>query len=321
MNVLITGCCGFIGFHTSLYFQKYKNFKVFGIDNFNDYYEIKHKKLRKKILLEQSNKLNLKNLDILEKNKLKKFLKNKKFDYVVHLAAQPGVQFSEKNPIKSIENNVNGTNNLLYYLDKKNLKKFILASSSSIYGDKIKSFKETDKTDNQKSIYGVSKKSCELIANTYAEIYNFKSIALRLFTVYGPFGRPDMSIYKFTKNIIEDRLIHINGSLQISRDYTHVNDVVDVISKILKKKNISKKNFEYYNVGGNSSITLNEVIKILEKKIKKKSKIKVSNFISSDIFKTKASNKKINIEINKSKYINIEKGLNDFVDWYISEYK
>ena len=208
MKFLITGSAGFIGFHVSNMLMK-KNYKVIGVDNLNSYYSKTLKKDRNKILLKNKNYKFYKT-DITKISKLEKIFKKEKVTHVINLAAQAGVRYSLKHPRPYIDTNLLGFFNVLNLSQKFRIKNFLYASSSSVYGySKKKIFNINDKTDNPLSLYAASKKSNELMAHTYSHLYNLPTTGLRFFTVYGPWGRPDMALFKFTKAIIENRSIDV----------------------------------------------------------------------------------------------------------------
>ena len=320
MNILVTGSAGFIGYHTSLKLLENKTLKVFGIDNLDDYYSIKIKKDRLKNLIKKSN-FHFKLLDINNKKKLKSLFEKNKFTIVIHLAAQPGVTYSMQNPNKYIKSNVMGFFNVLDLSMKYKIKNFIYASSSSVYGKNNNQFnKETDNTDNPLSIYSTTKKTNELMAYTYSNLYNFKTIGLRFFTVYGNYSRPDMFFSKLAYSIKNDKKIKVFNSGELFRDFTFVNDVVNCLIKLIKyniKKDVPA---EVFNIGNSKAIKLTKIIKIFEKHYKKKAKIINSKLSNGELKKTKSSMKKLNKSIKINKFTNIENGLKIFLKWYDSYY-
>ncbi len=314
-NVFVTGAAGFIGFHLCKELKKRANF-VIGIDNFNEYYDIGLKNLRKKILNQEN--INITKADLNDTKILKNIILDNSITHVVHLAAQAGVRFCFDNPKAYIHSNLVGFINLLEVL--KNFKdiKLIFASSSSVYGlnDKVP-FSPQDKTDHPTNLYGATKKANEALAFSYHHIYKIPMIGLRYFTVYGPFGRPDMAYFKFTKNILQGKQIEIYNNGEMKRDFTYIDDIIEgTISAIDKVKT-----FEIFNLGNNTPINLLDFIKIIEKITNKKAIKKFQPFQKGEMISTYA-----NIESSKKilKYnpkTNIEDGMQKFIDWYIKTYR
>ena len=254
MKILITGSAGFIGFHLSSKILS-KGFKVIGIDNLNSYYDVKLKKDRNNILKKNKNFI-FKKVDIKNYNALEKIFKKYKIDIVIHLAAQAGVRYSLKNPKSYIDNNISGFFNILDISKNFKIKKFIYASTSSIYGTQKKyPLKEKFETSNPIQLYAATKKSNEVIATSYNHLYKIRTIGLRFFTVYGPWGRPDMALFKFTKNILKGKPIHVYNHGKHSRDFTYVDDIVGGIFKILTSRDKKKVN-SIYNIGYGKEIPL-----------------------------------------------------------------
>ena len=266
MKYLITGCSGFIGYHVAQHLLN-KNNLVIGVDNLNRYYDYKLKTDRLKKLKNKNFKFY--KFDLSNKNKLKKIFKDFKFDYVIHLAAQAGVRYSMKNPYTYINSNISATTNLFECCKEYKPKKILLASSSSVYGtQKTFNFKESMKIDKPISFYAASKISMENIAYYYSDLYKMPVRVLRFFTVYGPWGRPDMAYYKFTKSIINNKKIDVYNNGNHFRDFTYITDIVKFVSQIIKKDN--KTIFEILNLGRGSPQKLKKFISIIENKLKKK---------------------------------------------------
>ncbi len=323
MNILITGSCGFIGFHLSKKLLK-KN-KIYGIDNLNNYYDVKLKIDRLKILKKNKN-FNYKKIDITNKKNLENFVKGKKIDLIINLAAYAGVQYSLKNPYKYFYTNELGFLNICEISKKYKINKVLFASSSSIIGDNNKiPFIEENRTDKPISLYGVTKKNNEILAYYYSKFFKIKFIGLRFFTVYGPYGRPDLSIFKFCKLILEQKKITLNNYGNHYRDFTYIDDAVTSIEKIIKLKNINKKqdknkNFNIFNIGGGKSIKITKLVKILENLLKKKAIIKYGPFLPGDIHTSKACPKKLKKYTNFEPNISLEEGLNKFIIWFKKYY-
>jgi UDP-glucuronate 4-epimerase len=322
-KVLITGVSGFIGFHLSLLLIKNK-FEVIGVDNLNDYYDLQLKKSRLEIL----RKINVKffKIDITDFKNLKACFTNEKPDIVVNLAAQAGVRYSLENPESYIQSNIVGFSNILEICKDINVNKLVFASSSSVYGnlDKDK-FSEDDKVDKPLNLYATSKKSNELMAYAYANLYNIPCVGLRFFTVYGPWGRPDMAYFKFTKNIIENVAIDVYGNGNMHRDFTYIDDIVDGIFKLLKTSNekiFSSKNINYelFNIGNDNSVDLNYFISIIEKSVGKQAKKNFLGVQPGDVKRTSANIIKIQSKVNFLPQTKIEDGIPKFVKWYKDYY-
>ena len=254
------------------------------------------------------------------KKKLEKVFKKIKIDVVINLAAQAGVRYSIDNPDDYTKSNLIGFSNILEMCRRYKVKHLLAASTSSVYGNKKDLFLSEDlDTDTPIQYYAATKKSNEVMAHSYSAMFNLKVSMLRFFTVYGPWGRPDMALFKFTKNILENKPIEVFNYGNHIRGFTYVDAISFAIEKLIKDKN--KKKYEIYNIGGSESIKLMDFIKIIEKKINKKAKVKFLKLQPGDIISTKASLKKINKYLFGYKEINIQKGVSNFVDWYKSYYK
>ena len=319
MKILVTGSAGFIGFHVSDYLLKNNN-TVIGIDNINDYYDVNLKKSRLKILKKNKNFFFHK-FDLINANKLEYLIKKFKIKYIVHLAAQAGVRYSIENPKTYFKNNLEVFFNILEASKKNNIKHLIFASTSSVYGEN-KNFplKENDNTDKPISFYAATKKSNEILAHSYSYIYNLPCTALRFFTVYGPYGRPDMALFKFTKNILENKKIQLYNNGNHSRDFTYITDIVSGIFSILKKNN-TKNLFNTFNIGNGNSRKLKDYLKTIEKKLNKNAKIINLPLQLGDIKKTHSDISLLNKYSNYLPETDIEEGINNFIDWYLEYYK
>jgi len=326
MNILVTGCAGFVGFHTCLQiFKKYKTANIIGIDILNDYYDVNLKKNRLKILIKNKNFFFFKK-DISDKNISKIFQKHK-IDYVIHLAAQAGVRYSLKNPYAYSKSNLDGFLNIIELSKKFNIKNFLYASSSSVYGANKKiPFSEKHNVDHPLSLYGATKRANELIAHAYSYMFNFKTTGLRFFTVYGPWGRPDMAMYIFLDAIFKNKKIDLFNFGKMSRDFTYIDDVSIFISEIFTNINYSKKKFNFpnnskapfqiFNIGNNNPCNLFDLIKKIEKKTKRKFKINLSEMQKGDVRSTYADIKNIYKKFKYKPKTSIDIGLNNFITWY-----
>jgi UDP-glucuronate 4-epimerase len=318
MNILITGCSGFIGFHLSDKLAKNKKNKIFGIDNLNSYYDVSLKKSRLKILNQNTNFF-FKKIDIEDNKKLKNFFKKLKIDIVIHLAAQAGVRYALKFPDAYIKSNLNGFFNIIELSRLNNVKKFYFASSSSVYGSQKKyPTNESSNTDHPLSLYAATKKSNELIAYSYFNIYGFSSTALRFFTVYGPYGRPDMSLFKFTKAIFENKSIELFNNGDHIRDFTYISDVITAISKLLTK---SQNGYNVYNISSSNPQKLKYFLKVIENIIGKKPKFNKLQMQKGDVYKTHGNSSLLKKKINFVPKVKIEDGILEFIKWYKNYYK
>jgi UDP-glucuronate 4-epimerase len=321
MNILITGAAGFIGFHLSKIIMQYSsNYTIVGLDNLNNYYDVSLKRKRLKIL-NQNKSFQFHKIDIRNKKKLFFILKKYKPKIIVNLAAQAGVRYSISNPQTYIDSNISGFLNILENAAKLNIYRIIYASSSSVYGKNTKlPFSETDKTDSPISMYAVTKKTNELMASCYSDLYKMKLIGLRFFTAYGIFGRPDMALFKFVDLISKNKKIDVYNYGNMKRDFTYVDDLVYSIFKIINKLDTdhSKKSYnEIFNVGNNSPSTLKKYINFIEKFLKKKAKKHKTKLQKGDVKSTYANNNKLFKFIGYRPNTKIEKGIKNFVNWYL----
>ena len=284
-KILITGVAGFIGYHLAEKLLS-KNYQIIGIDNLNDYYDPILKQDRLNNLKKFSN-FEFHKIDFIQNNELTSIFNNNQFNQVIHLGAQAGVRYSITNPQFYIDNNITGFLNILENCNNYNVENIIYASSSSIYGDnKDLPFSENDKTEKQISMYGVSKKTNELMAHTYSNLYGLKTIGLRFFTVYGPWGRPDMALYIFTKAIIENKNIDLFNKGSHTRSFTYISDIVEPIYRLIKINENNQKilsNNDILNIGGSEPVKLLRFIDIIEDYLGKKAKIKLKPMQQGDI--------------------------------------
>lgn len=311
MKILITGSAGFIGYHLHCFLHQ-KKFKVLGCDNLTSVSKKTQKMRLKEIKKQKMNfiKLDLKNFDLLKKK-----LQKKKFDIIIHLAAQPGVRISQKYPNKTLDNNLKSFVNIFEFAKIIKPKLIIYASSSSVYGNS-KSFIEDISSTSPVSIYGVSKLTNEYLSKVYNHLYQISSIGLRFFTVYGPYGREDMSYYKFINSIKKKKSITIYGDKTSARSFTYIDDIVLSIFKIINKFKNNKQICSVFNIGSEKSRTLDDMINILKKNISINFKEKYIKRNKSDVYKTKSNNKKLIKLINFSPKVSLEQGINQFCQWY-----
>ena len=310
-KVIVTGCAGFVGFHLSRRLLD-QNYEVYGIDNLNNYYDVVLKENRLKILIKYKNftffKENISKLDSLTK-----IFKETKPAKVVSLAAQAGVRYSIEDPHSYIESNIKGFMNVLECCRYNKVKGLIYASSSSVYGkNNIFPFSETDKVDKPISIYAVTKKTNELMAYTYSHLYGLKTTGLRFFTIYGPWGRPDMAIYLFLKKILDNKKIEVFNNGNMQRDFTYIEDAIEGICLAIKKN----KKCEVFNIANNKMESILEVISLLEKSLSKKSQIKLMKMQPGDVKKTDANIEHTQNKLGFDPKVNIAEGIPLFVSWY-----
>ena len=317
MNFLISGSAGFIGFHLSEFLLKKKH-TVYGVDDLNSYYDVKLKKSRLDILKKYKNFVFFKRK--IEDIKIVKFFKKKKIDIIINLAAQAGVRHSLENPYVYINSNILGQVNMLELAKELKIKKYIYASSSSVYGgNKSLPFSVKDRVDNPISLYAASKKSTELIAEYYSHLYKINSIGLRFFTVYGPWGRPDMATFIFTKNILNGKPINIFNYGKMKRDFTYVDDIISGIYGAINFK--MKKLHKVYNLGNSKSESLLEFIKIIEKNLNKKAKKNYLPLQPGDVPATFADISESTRDLKFLPKIEINDGIPRFIEWFKKYYK
>ena len=321
MTILITGCAGFIGYHLTSRLALNKKNKILGVDSINKYYDVKLKKDRLKILKKKTN-FKFHQISVVNKKDLQKIFKKNKIKYVVHLAAQAGVRYSINNPYTYFDNNILGFFNIIDLCRQFKIKHLVYASTSSVYGD-TKKFpnKEDDKNDYPQSFYAASKKTNEVIAHSYSAIYSLPTTGLRFFTVYGSFGRPDMALYKFVESILKNKIINIHNYGKHTRDFTHVEDVVNGIIKIINKPSRNKIPYDIFNIGSSKPVKLLEYIKNIEFLLNIKSKKKLLPLQNGDVIKTHSDISKL---MKKTKFkiqYDIKRGLIEFIDWYKKYHK
>jgi UDP-glucuronate 4-epimerase len=333
MKILITGVIGFIGMHVAKYLLD-RGDEIIGIDNISDYYEPQLKLARLKILRKYK-KFYFCKVDINQKKKIYNIFSNKKPQRVIHLAAQAGVRYSIVNPEEYIKVNLNGFANIIENCRNFGIEHLVYASSSSIYGANTSvPFSEDHTTDHPISLYAATKKSNELIAHAYSHLYKIPSTGLRFFTVYGPWGRPDMALFKFTKNILNKKSIEVYNSGKMNRDFTYIDDIVDGVVRVLDKvatpsndynpfkpnPSISIAPFRIFNIGNGTSIPLMKYINTLEDVLGIKAKIKFIEMQKGDVISTHADNTALNSWVGFKPSTLINKGIKKFVDWYRAFY-
>jgi len=309
VNILVTGGAGFIGFHVAKALLE-RGDKVTIIDNFNDYYDVRLKEARIK---ELGNNVEVIKADISDYNIMNNIFKNHKFNKICHLAAQAGVRYSLENPLAYEKSNILGTMVMLEMARKHNIKDFVFASSSSVYGNNKKTpFSENDNVDKPISLYAATKKSSELLAYTYHHLYKINCTGLRFFTVYGEFGRPDMALFKFVKNILEDKPIDVYNYGKMKRDFTYISDIVQAVLAAVD----NPFPYEIINLGNNNPIELSYFIECIENALGKKAKKNMMPMQQGDVIITYADISKAEKLLSYKPKIKIEEGIKRFVKWY-----
>ena len=334
MKIFITGTAGFIGFSLAKSLLE-NNHSVYGYDGITNYYDIKLKDDRNKIL-KKYKKFSFTKGMLENKSLLNKTLIRFKPEVIIHLAAQAGVRFSIDKPSTYLSSNIIGTHNIIELAHKVKVKHLMIASSSSVYGANKKTpYTENDTVKLQMSIYASTKLATETIAHSYSHIWNTPTTVLRFFTVYGPWGRPDMALFKFTKSILEGKKIDIYNKGNLYRDFTYIDDIVHGVSLLIKKIPKYKKNaslnridslspvapFRIVNIGNSKKIKLLDFIKTIENTLGKKALKNYMPMQKGDVFKTLANTKLLKKITGFVPKINYKEGVRNFVEWYLDYYK
>ena len=317
MKILITGCAGFIGFHLAKSLIN-DNIAVIGIDNMNNYYD-KRLKIDRINILKKNKNFKFKNNDISNLKSLKNIFKTNKIDIVINLAAYAGVEYSLKFPEKYIFTNELGFFYILEMVKKYKIPKLLFASSSSVYGLNKLPFDERQFTDKPISLYGATKKNNEVLAYYYSRQFKIEIIGLRFFTVYGPFGRPDLSIFKFCNQILRNKTLSLFNRGNNYRDFTYIDDLISSLKKLINKKK-NKGSYNILNISSGKKIKIRNLVKILEKHLGKKAKIKLEKKISTDIPASLSYSRRIKKIITIKKSTSFDEGIKKFVNWYKSYY-
>lgn len=336
MKVLVTGAAGFIGFHLVKRLLEEKTITMVGIDNINDYYnvDLKEERLRECGInlydteqIQQSvtnSSYSFQKLCLTNYNNLKQLFEEQQFDYVIHTAAQAGVRYSIENPNAYVQSNLVGFANILEVCRQYDIKHLIYTSSSSVYGcHNAVPYKEADNTDYPISFYAATKKSNEVMAHSYSHLYKLPTTALRLFTAYGPSGRPDMAPMLFAENILRGKPIKVFNNGEMYRDFTYINDIIEVIYRITSIIPQQGEKHPYYrilNVGNSTPINLMDFIRALESALGKKAILDMQPIQPGDVRETYASTEELEKLINFRPSTPLTTGVNKFVDWYINNY-
>ncbi len=337
MKILVTGAAGFIGAEVCVKLLS-EGINVVGIDSVNDYYDVELKNARVERINKSDNSANFsfKKMLIEDRSCIESLFANEKFDKVVHLAAQAGVRYSLENPHAYVDSNLVGFVNILEGCRHNNVKHLVYASSSSVYGaNETMPFIESDNVDHPVSLYAATKKANELMAHTYSHLYNLPTTGLRFFTVYGPWGRPDMALFKFTKSILAGEEIAVYNHGDHYRDFTYIDDIVDGILKALdntasadlewngKSPNpaSSKAPYKVYNIGAHDPVHLLSFIETLEGALGIKAKKRLLPMQPGDVVATYANVDALGTATGYKPKISIKEGIANFVDWYRAYYK
>ena len=333
MNVLVTGAAGFIGFHVSRRLLA-DGIKVVGLDNLNNYYDVGLKKDRLEILLKEKN-FSFTGLDLVDTDGMQKLFTENLFQQVINLAAQAGVRYSLENPKAYVDSNLSGFLNILEGCRYNRVEHLIYASSSSVYGLNTQMpFSVHDNVDHPLSLYAASKKANELMAHAYSHLYSLPVTGLRFFTVYGPWGRPDMALFLFTKAILAGEPIKVFNQGEMQRDFTYVDDIVEGIVRLLPQlpapnadwngaspdPGSSPAPYRLYNIGNHSPVKLLDFIALLEKTLGEKAKKELLPMQPGDVPATYADVADLQAAVGFSPHTSLEKGVEEFVRWYRSYY-
>ena len=327
MKILVTGTAGFIGFHTFLALRA-AGHDVLGVDNLNSYNDVRLKLARLRIsgfdideiLLDQTIESaqggRFAKIDIADRDEFQMLFANEKFDAVCHLAAQPGVRYSIDNPYAYIDSNIVAFLNVLECCRHYDVPYLVYASSSSVYGNTTQvPFSTDDPVNKPISLYAATKKSNELMAYCYGHLYHFSTTGLRFFTVYGPWGRVDMAMFKFTKAILEGRPIDVYNHGNLSRDFTYIDDIVEGVKRVVTKMP-EKPEYRLYNIGHGSPVQLLDFIHAIEKVTGKKAILNMKEMQKGDVVTTWADTTALEKDFGYSPKVGIEEGVEQFVKWY-----
>lgn len=336
MKILVTGTAGFIGYHLAKRLLE-RGDEVVGIDSINDYYDVRLKYARlsetgiaeseieygKAVQSTEYPAYRFIKLQLEDRDALQKLFAEEHFDAVMNLAAQAGVRYSLENPYAYIESNVVGFGNLLECARHNPVRHFVYASSSSVYGGNTKTpFSEDDRVDNPVSLYAATKKSNELMANVYSKLYGIPTTGLRFFTVYGPWGRPDMAPILFTKAIVAGEPIKVFNNGNLSRDFTYIDDIIEGVVRVIDKAPAATDEHpvpaEVYNIGCGHPMQLMDFIRTLEKSLGKKAEMNMMPMQKGDVYTTYADTTKLERDFGYKPHVTLEEGIARFVEWYES---
>lgn len=317
MQILVTGAAGFIGADLS---QKLlsQGHRVVGIDNFNDYYDVSLKEARIEQVTqhEQASNFCIERLNIEDRRDMAALFENNNFDVVVNLAAQAGVRYSIENPQSYIDSNLVGFGNILEGCRQSNVGHLVYASSSSVYGaNKNFPFSEADRVDNPVSLYAATKKANELMAHSYAYLYGIRCTGLRFFTVYGPWGRPDMAPFRFASRMLKGEPIPVYNNGNMVRDFTYIDDITEGVLRIVQGRS-SAENYTLYNIGRGEKVELMEFIECLSKHLGVEAKINMMPMQDGDVPRTMANTEALQQEFDYQPTVSMDEGVRRFAEWY-----
>ena len=325
MKILVTGAAGFIGYHLAQRLLS-QGQQVYGIDNLNDYYDVNLKKARL-AQLQSHSEFTFQQLDLSDRANISQFFQNQKIDRVVHLAAQAGVRYSLDNPHAYADSNLMGFLNILEGCRHSKIEHLVFASSSSVYGNNTKvPFAVSDNVDHPISLYAATKKANELMAHSYSHLYNLPITGLRFFTVYGPWGRPDMAYFKFVKAIAENKPIDVYNFGKMQRDFTYIDDVIEGIVRVIEKppqsdsETSSAVPYKIYNIGNNSPVELLTFIEVVEAAMGKTAVKNLFPMQPGDVPSTYADVDDLMADVGFKPSTPIEEGIRQFVEWYRDYY-
>jgi UDP-glucuronate 4-epimerase len=329
MRILVTGAAGFIGFHTVAHLME-SGHAVTGIDNLNEYYDVRLKEERLQ-RLKGNDLFEFRRLDIVDQDGVSDLFNQIAFDRVIHLAAQAGVRHSLNFPEEYIESNISGFLNILEGCRHHSVPHLLYASSSSVYGaNKGVPFSETDGVDHPVSVYGATKRANELMAHAYSHLFGIPATGLRFFTVYGPWGRPDMAYFLFAKAITEGRTISLFNRGNMKRDFTYIDDVVEIIGRLLDLIPAGTGDtgntdplpcegnapFSIYNIGRSEMITLVDFVDLLEKELGEKAEIELLPLQSGDVLSTQADVSRLEMAVGTVPATSLQDGIRSFIRWF-----
>lgn len=324
MKVLVTGVAGFVGFHLAQRLLD-EGIQVYGIDNLNDYYDVQLKKNRLAQIGDRPS-FTFQFLDLANRDGILELFQNIQFDYVVNLAAQAGVRYSLENPFAYVDSNLSGFVNLLEGCRRSHVKHLVFASSSSVYGANTKvPFSVTDNVDHPISLYAASKKANELVAHVYSHLYRLPTTGLRFFTVYGPWGRPDMAYFKFVQAIAANKPIDVYNFGKMQRDFTYIDDVIEGVVRVMHKPpqtnaDANATPYKIYNIGNNSPVELSRFIEVIENALGKTAQKNFLPMQPGDVPATYADVDELIQDVGFKPNTSIEEGMQKFIEWYSNYY-
>jgi len=319
MQILVTGAAGFIGADLTKKLLELGH-SIVGVDNFNDYYDVELKRDRINAFKSSYEKFTLLELDLIHRKDVAQLFKESDFDVVVHLAAQAGVRYSLENPATYIDSNLVGFANILEGVRQANCTHLVYASSSSVYGaNKNFPFKETDLVDNPVSLYAATKKANELMAHSYAHLYGIRCTGLRFFTVYGPWGRPDMAPIRFASRMLKGESIPVYNQGQMIRDFTYIDDINTGVTKVVLSESAEQK-YSVYNIGRGEPVQLLDFIQIMAEKLNVTPTLEMLPMQDGDVPRTLADTSELERDFGYKPTTSIAQGLEKFANWYKGYY-